>query len=190
MTTRGRGILVAVGGLAWLAGVLILELTFDSVEDDLPLSFAVLATFAGLAVGWGCWSVASLLDRRTGQVGMRSVAVCSATFGVGFGLDVIPDMWLGFFLAYTVGLFVIPFAFLLLGIGVAKSSVFPSWAKWVPFTVAGVAILTYAFHALARDVWDPSDAVWFTALGVGWVLLGGAIRGFMPIDQGEEQPRA
>jgi hypothetical protein len=36
--------------------------------------------------------------------------------------------------------------------------------------VAGV--ITYGFHALARDIWDPPDAMLFVILGAGWVLLG------------------
>ncbi len=180
MSTRSHGMSVVIGGLAWLAGVLYLELTFNSAEDSLPMAFSLLATFSGIAVGWGCWRAASLLDRRLGRVGMRSVAACSAVFGLGFGLDMIPDMWLGFFLAYTIGLFVLPVAFLVLAFGVAPSNVFPTWGKWVPFAVFGVAVLTYGLHALARDVWDPPDAAWFTTLGVAWVLLGAAIRGLQP----------
>lgn len=182
MSTRSHGMSVVIGGLAWLAGVLYLELTFNSADDSLPMSFSLLATFSGIAVGWGCWTAASLLDRRLGRFGMRLVAACSAVFGLGFGLDVIPDMWLGFFFAYTIGLFVLPVAFLVLGFGVAPSSVFPKWGKWVPFAVFGVAVLTYGFHALARDVWNPPDAVWFTTLGVAWILLGAAIGGLEPSD--------
>lgn len=180
MSQRTRGLSVAFGGLVWLAGVLILELTYDTAADDLPLSFSLLAGVAGIAVGWGCWSAASPLDGRLGRIGMRSVAVCSAVLGLGFWLDAIPNMWLGFLLAYSVGLFVLPFAFLILGIGAARSVVFPTWGKWIPFSVTGVAVVTYAFHALAREVWDPPDAVWFVALGVGWILIGMAIIGFAP----------
>ena len=54
---------MSLGGLTWLAGVAILELTFDSSsEDDLPVIFLLLAVFAGTAVGWGCWSASPTLD--------------------------------------------------------------------------------------------------------------------------------
>jgi hypothetical protein len=121
---------------------------------------------------------------------MRSVAVCSAVLGLGFGLDAFPDFWLGFLLAYWVGLFLLPAAFLLLGVGVTRSIVFPSWGKWIPFSVVGIAALTYGFHAVARDVWDPPDAVWFIALGVGWILLGRAIAGFKPVAASGQSPEA
>jgi hypothetical protein len=45
---------VSLGGLAWLAGVLILELTFDSSsKTTLPVGFLMLAVFAAMAVGLG-----------------------------------------------------------------------------------------------------------------------------------------
>lgn len=169
---------MSLGGLAWLAGVLILELTFDSLEEDLPVSFLILALFAGTVVGWGCWSTSPALERTLSRVGLRSVAVCSFVLGLGFGLALVPDMFLAFLLSYSVGLFLLPVAFLVFGIGIAKSTVFPGWAKGLPFVVFAVALITYGFHALARDVWDPSDAVWYTTLGLGWVVLGAAIASF------------
>lgn len=175
---RARGWAVSLGGVAWLAGVLVLESTYDSSQDDLPTSFPILALVAGLAVGWGCWTSASTLESRVGRVGLRSVGVCSLVLGVGFGLDLAPDMFLAFFLAYTVGLFVLPVAFLVFGIGVTGSTVYPRWAKWLPYAVSVTAAVTYGFHALARDIWDPSDAVWFGTLGLGWVILGIAITSF------------
>jgi len=178
MTPAKRGMVVVLGGLAWLAGVLILELTFDPDTDSLPLSFSLLATFAGAAVGWGCWRAASELDGGLGRLGMRATAACSAALGLGFGFDLIPNFWIGFLLAYSFGLFILPVALLLLGIGVVRSQVFPTWAKVVPFALLAVAAVTYGFHALARDVWDPSDAIWYFAIGVGWVLLGVAIARF------------
>ena len=169
---------MSVGGLLWLVGVLILELTFDSSEDDLPISFSILAVFAGVGVGWGCWKAASFLKVRLARFGLKSVSVCSLVFGTGFGLALVEEMVLGFLLSYFVGLFILPLAFLVLGFGVMKSAVYPVWAKWLPFAVSTVAVVTYLFHALAREVWDPSDAVWYMALGAGWVLLGLAIAGF------------
>ncbi|MGB7861354.1 MAG: hypothetical protein WBM90_12720 [Acidimicrobiia bacterium] len=172
---RVRGWAVSLGGVAWLAGILILELAYDSSQDDLPTSFPILALVAGLAIGWGCWTSASNLESRIGRIGLRSVGGCSLVLGVGFGLDLIPDMFLAFLLTYTVGLFLLPVAFLVFGIGVTGSTVYPGWAKWLPYAIFATAVIPYGFHALARDVWDPSDAVWFGALGLGWVILGIAI---------------
>lgn len=170
--------------------MLILETTLDPGDDDLPLSFLLLAVLAGALVLIGCWNASSALETKLGRAGMRSVALCSGILGIGFGLDVIPGMFLGFLLAYTVGLFVLPAAFLALGLGVARSDVYPAWAKWLPFAVFAVAAVTYGFHALARDVWDPADAVWFSALGGGWVLLGMAIGAFRQARVGDQTPEA
>jgi hypothetical protein len=161
-------------------GVIVLELTYDPTKGDLPVTFALLAVSAGIAVGWGCWSAASLLDRRLGRFGMRAVAACSATFGLGLGLDLLPALWIGFFLAYSVGLFVLPGAFAILGFGVMRSVVYPTWGSWVSFAVSGVAVTTYGFHALARQTWDPPDWVWFVTLGVGWISMGVAIARMRP----------
>jgi hypothetical protein len=188
MSTKTRGVAVSVGGLLWLVGVLILELTFDSSNDDLPVSFSILAVLAGVGVGWGCWTSASFLEDRVARFGLRSVSVCSFVLGTGFGLALVEDMFLGFLLSYFVGLFILPVAFLVLGFGVVKSAVYPAWAKWLPFAVSTVAFVTYLFHALARDVWDPSDAVWYTALGAGWVLLGLAIAGFRVSGESSAEP--
>lgn len=178
MTLRRAVIATILGGVMWLAGVLILELTYDPELDSLPISFEVLATAAGIAVAWGCWRAARAVEKPMGRFGFRAVAVCSGVFGVGFGIGAVPDFFLGFFLTYTVGLFVLPVAFLVMGFGVRRSSVFPGWARWVPFATVAVAVITYGFHALAREIWDPSDAVWFATLGGAWILLGLAIHSF------------
>ncbi len=159
----------------WLAGVLILELTYDPELDSLPVSFEALATAAGIAVASGCWRAARTLERPMGRFGFRAVAISSGVFGVGFGVGTVPDFFLGFFLTYTVGLFVLPVAFLVMGIGISRSRVFPGWARWVPFATVAAGVTTYGFHALAREVWDPSDAVWFATLGAAWILIGLAI---------------
>jgi hypothetical protein len=173
MTEKRRGWLISAGGVAWLIGVLVVEMTYTDTDDDLPLIFLVLALFAGLVAGWGIWSMAGSLDNRLARIGGRLVGLSSALLGIGFGLDLLPfDTGIGFLLAYSFGLFILPFGFLLLGIGAIRSAVFPGWARWVPLSVAAVAALTYGFHAMARDVWDPPDAVWFISIGVGWSLLG------------------
>lgn len=171
--TRIRGFIISSGGLAWLTGIVILETMYEESDDSLPQSFLLLALLAGLSVAWGLWSAARSLDRRTARVGTRLVGASAGVLGVGFGLDLLPgDSWLAFLLAYTVGLFVLPVAFLVLGLGVRRSAVFPRWAKRIPLAVTAVGVLTYGFHALAREVWDPSDAVWYSCIGVGWFLLG------------------
>lgn len=173
MTQQSRGWLISAGGIAWLVGVLVLETTYTDTDDDLPVIFLVLALFGGIAAGWGIWAMARSLDNRLARFGGRLVGVSSAIFGIGFGLDLLPfDAFLGFLLAYTFGLFILPLGFFLLGIGVLPSAVFPGWAKWVPLSVAAMAAITYGFHALAREVWDPPDAVWFIGLGIGWLLIG------------------
>jgi hypothetical protein len=48
----------------------------------------------------------------------------------------------------------------------------PGRATWIPAFMAGAGLITYGFHALARDLWDPPDAVLFIIIGAGWVLLG------------------
>jgi len=189
--TRIRGFIISSGGLAWLTGIVILETTYEKSDDSLPYSFLLLALLAGLSVAWGLWSVARSLDRRTARVGSRLVGLSAGLLGVGFGLDLLPgDTWLAFLLAYSVGLFVLPVAFLVLGLGVRRSVVFPLWAKWVPLAVTAAGAITYGFHALAREVWDPSDAVWYSCIGVGWFLLGLASLGIpyrMP-DQAGARP--
>ena len=41
--------------------------------------------------------------------------------GVGFGLELLPfDTWLAFLLAYSVGLFLLPVAYFVLGLGVLR----------------------------------------------------------------------
>ena len=193
MTNRLRGLLVATGGVFWLLGVLVLQLSvFDPAVDSLPVAFSLLALLAGLFVMWGCWGAAPSLDSTLARVGLRLVGACAAALGAGFGLDLIPDMFdmfLAFLLAYTAGLFVLPVAFLVLGLGVRTSGVFPGWAKWVPFLAAGTAVVTYGFHALARDVWDPSDAVWYTAIGGAWVLLGFGLMGVANARAEDDTPR-
>ncbi len=173
MTEQRRGWLISAGGIAWLVGVFILELMFTDSDDDLPIIFLVLALFAGISVGWGLWSLSGIFDNRLARVGGRLVGLSTAIFGIGFGLDLLPlDTFLGFLLAYSFGLFVLPVGFLILGVGLLPSKAVPSWVKVVPLAVAAVAAITYGFHALARNVWDPPDTVWFVSIGIGWFLLG------------------
>jgi hypothetical protein len=166
-------LIVSTGGLAWLAGVVVLESTYVDSDASLPIAFPVLALFAGVSVGWGLWSVARSIDLRVARLGSRLVGASATALGGGFGLELLPgDTGLGFLLAYSFGLFVLPIALIVLGLGVLRSVVFPGWAKWVPPATAAAGLVTYGFHALAPEIWDPSDAVWYISIGVSWVLLG------------------
>ena len=48
----------------------------------------------------------------------------------------------------------------------------PPWAAAIPLLLALCGVVTYGFHALARNVWDPPDSVMFILLGVAWLLFG------------------
>jgi hypothetical protein len=103
-----------------------LGIDVEGSDDSFPMAFPVLALFAGLSVGWGLWSVARSLDRATARLGSRLVGASATILGVGFGLELLPfDTWLAFFLAYTVGLFLLPVAYIVLGLGVLRSRVLP-----------------------------------------------------------------
>jgi hypothetical protein len=73
MTARARGFIIAAGGMAWLAGIVVLELMYEGSDDSFPMAFPVLALFAGLSVGWGLWSVPRSLDRATARLASRLV---------------------------------------------------------------------------------------------------------------------
>ncbi len=173
-----RATLVTIGGVAWLLGVLVLETTNQVSDDGFPIAFPILALFAGVAVAWGLWSIAGSLDKPLARIGGRSVAASSGVLGVGFGLDLFPlDAGLGFLLAYTSGLFVLPLGYFVLGLGLLRSNDFPGWAKWIPLTTAAAGVANYGFHSLAPDIWDPPDAFWFVCIGLSWFLLGlGSLR--------------
>jgi hypothetical protein len=173
VTSKARGLTVSAGGMAWLAGVVVVESTYVDSDASLPIAFPVLALLGGASVGWGLWSVARSIDLRLARLGSRLVGASAMALGAGFGVELLPgDTGLGFLLAYTFGLFVFPIALIILGLGVLRSVVFPGWAKWVPLATAAAGVVTYGFHALAPEIWDPSDAVWYISIGVSWVLLG------------------
>jgi len=92
---------------------------------------------------------------------------------VGFGIG----SFAGFLLAYTGELFLIPLGLALLSLGLWRGGGLPTWAAWIPVVLAGAGLITYGFHALARDIWDPPDAMLFVILGAGWMMLGVAAVG-------------
>ena len=97
-------------------------------------------------------------------------AVAALLTGVGFAIG----SFVGFLLAYASELFVIPVGLALLGLGLWRGGGLPAWASWIPVVLAGAGLITYGFHALAREIWDPPDAMLFVILGVGWMMLGAA----------------
>ena len=168
MRLRAAGTSLVLGSAIWLEGVVVLETMMESLEDDLPIAFRVLAAAAGMAVAWGQWRLGSDLTKRLARVGARLGAIGAGAVGLGFGIG----GFLGFSLSYFGLLFVVPFALVLLGVGLIGTNDLGRWGRWVPFLTAAVGVVTYGFHALARTIWDPSDLVWFIGMGVGWLLLG------------------
>ena len=168
MRLRAAGASLVLGGAIWLAGVVVLETMMESLEDDLPFVFRVLALLAGIAVAWGQWRLGSDLSKRLARVGARLGAIGAGAVGLGFGIG----GFLGFSLSYFGLLFVVPFGLLLLGVGLMGTNDLDRWGRLVPFLTAAVGVITYGFHVLARTIWDPSDLVWFVGMGVGWSLLG------------------
>jgi hypothetical protein len=168
MRLRAAGTSLVLGGVLWLAGVVVLETLMESLEDDLPIGFRLLALTAGVAVAWGQWRLAADLTTRVGRVGARLGAIGAGAVGLGFGIG----GFLGFSLSYFGLLFVVPLALILLGVGLIGTTDLDRWGRWIPFLAAAVAVITYGFHALARTIWDPSDVLWFIGMGLGWLLLG------------------
>jgi len=148
----------------WLAGVALLE---SGVDVD---SFVVQACFlvAGLSAGLGLWGLRPRLPSRVARIGAMWTAFTAAVVGVGFALG----SFVGFILVYVGQLFLIPLGMALLGVGLWRRGGLPRWATWIPVFMAVAGLITYGFHALAREVWDPPDAVLFIIIGAGWVLLG------------------
>ena len=173
---RSPGSAVVLGGILWLAGVVVLEAQHDQESDSLPPAFPALAVLAGALVCRGMWVAARTWPRRMARVSARLMAACALMLGLGFGAHLLPfDTFLAFLVSYTVLLFLLPVAFAALGVVALRAPPLPHWAGWSALAVAASAVVTYGFHALARDVWDPPDAVWFIAVGGGWVLLGVAM---------------
>jgi hypothetical protein len=159
---RVGGALLA-GGALWLGAVALLESGRDIDSVDVRALFLV----AGLLIAVDLWRLRSRLPSRLARTGAGVTAAASLVTGVGFGIG----SFAGFLLAYTGELFLIPLGLALLGLGLSKGGL-PTWAAWIPVMLAVAGVITYGFHALARDIWDPPDAMLFVILGAGWVLLG------------------
>lgn len=152
------------GGALWLAGVALLESGQDVESVVVRIAFAL----AGTSTAYGLVGLWPRLPARAARIGLVVSAV--SCFAVGFGFAA--SGFVGFILAYSGILFGIPVGLAMLGFGVRKGGGLPRWAQWIPVILAAAGAVTYSFHALARDVWDPSDAVMFVLLGIGWMLLG------------------
>lgn len=158
------GCALLAGGALWLSAVALLE---SGVDVD---SFAVRGCFfaAGLLVGLGLWGFRAHLPSKVAKVGATLTAVTAALVAVGFALG----SFLGFVLVYVGQLFLIPLGMVVLAVGLWRGGGLPGWATWIPAFMAIAELITYGFHALARDIWDPPDAMLFIVVGAGWVLLG------------------
>ena len=163
---RTGSALLAGGGI-WLGAVALLE---SGVDVD---SFAVRGCFfaAGLLVGLGLWHLRARLPSTVARVGSMLTAVTAALVAAGFALG----SFAGFLLVYVGLLFLISVGMVILAVGLWRGGGLPGWATWIPAFLAGAGLITYGFHALARDIWDPPDAMLFIIVGAGWVLLGIAV---------------
>jgi len=154
------------GGALWLGAVVRLESGGDVDSTDVRTLFLL----AGLLIAFDLWRLRAHLPSRLARAGAAVTAVAAFLTGVGFAVG----SFVGFLLAYTNELFVIPVGLALLGLGLWRGGGLPAWASWIPVVLAAAGLITYGFHALAREIWDPPDAMLFVILGVGWMMLGAA----------------
>ncbi|MGI9083678.1 MAG: hypothetical protein ACR2FE_00115 [Aeromicrobium sp.] len=154
------------GGALWLGAVARLE----SGGDVESIVVRTLFLLAGLLIAFDLWRLRSQLPSRLARVGATLTAAAALFTGVGFGIG----SFAGFLLAYAGELFVIPLGLALLGLGLWRGGGLPTWAPWIPVMLAVAGVITYGFHALARETWDPPDAMLFVILGAGWMVLGAA----------------
>ena len=162
MTRSGWGLIT--GGVLWLAGVGLLE----SGRDIESWSVRVGFTAAGILIAVDLVALRARLPSRVARVGVVALAAAAAGVGVGVASDSYP----GFLAAYVGLLFVIPVSMALFGLGLWRGGGLPAWATWIPLLLAGAGVVTYGFHAIAREIWDPPDSVMFLILGLGWLLVG------------------
>jgi len=162
MKHRGREL--GVGGALWLVGVVLLESGLD--VDSVAVRGCFFA--AGLLVGLGLWGLRTRLPSKVAKCGAAFTAFTAALVAVGFAIG----SFAGFLLVYVGQLFLIPLGMVTLAVGLWRRGGLPAWATWIPVFMAGAGLVTYGFHALARDIWDPPDATLFVIIGTGWVLLG------------------
>lgn len=162
---RVGGALLA-GGALWLSAVALLETGADVDSITIRTLFLV----AGLMVALDLWRLRRRLPSLFAQTGAALTAAAALLTGLGFGIG----SFAGFLLAYTAVLFLIPLGLALLSLGLWRGGGLPTWATWIPVVLACAGLVTYGFHALAREIWDPPDAVLFVILGAGWMAVGGA----------------
>lgn len=161
---RWLGQSAAAGGVVWLVALAVLVAT-DNIEN---VAVRILFGVAGMLGGLGLWRLSSLFSARSARVGCRAVSFAAFAVGGGFAVGT----FVGFLLAYFGLLFVTPAAFLTLAVGLLRSKNVDGWVKGIPWFLALAGVVLYGFHAVARDVWDPHDALWLALVGVGWFLLG------------------
>lgn len=158
------GFELILGATIWLLGVGLLESGQDIGDASVRTSFGI----AGLLIGHGLWRLRLRLPAKFARVGVALCAVASTAVGLGLAAGTSA----GWIAAYSGILFVLPLGLALLGMGLWRGGGLTAWAKWIPVALAAAGVVTYGFHTLARDVWDPPDSVMFILLGSGWLLLG------------------
>lgn len=157
-----------VGGIGWVSALVVLVAT-DNIDS---VAVRILFSLSGICAGLGLWRLATVFSARTARAGARAASGAAFAVGVGFGVGTFA----GFLLAYVGLLFATPAAFLLLAVGLLRSKNIDAWVKTIPWFLALTGGVLYGLHAVARNVWDPHDAVWLGLIGAGWFLLGFAGR--------------
>lgn len=174
---RRAGLLLIMGGAAWLTGALSAGAVMESSEEALPLPVALLGALAGLAVGWGGALVSSHLSRPLARVGVRTMAVCAVLLGLGlaprssaFTESVLANSVLVYLLvvvAVGVLFYVMPVVFMVLGVGLIGGDDMGRWGGWALLATGVAGVIAY---------WLPTAFVsspwWLIVPGIGWLLLG------------------
>ncbi|HSV37538.1 MAG TPA: hypothetical protein VLI04_02160, partial [Nocardioidaceae bacterium] len=128
------------------------------------------------------WRLRHRLTVRLGRTGV----ILSAFVAAGAGVGLATDSFLGFIAAYFGLLFVLPVALVLLSVGIFRGTGLPGWAAWIPVALAGVGVVTYGFHAFARELWDPADWVLFALFGLTWMAFG--VASLQMVEEPRPQP--
>jgi len=162
---RARIVLIVLDLVAdQLATGALLETGSDSDSWPVRVTFGA----AGLAAAVGLVGVARQLQSRWSRYGANFTGLSAGLAGAGIALG----SFAGFLAAYVGILFAMPLGALVMGVGLFREPLSARWVRWVPLLLVMIAVVTYGFHALAREVWDPPDSVLFLSVGGFLALLG------------------